>query len=104
VVFLGAYVAAYSAIVMAGHGVEIMTDQLIGGRSISFWYAFGPALDIVPDTIFETLRMCLLAVAFRRCLELFWAGSHDIQHETFPDPLGLDRPLAADARFAESRS
>ena len=36
---------------------------------------------------------CLLAVAFRRCLELFWSKSH--QAEQFPDPLALRDPIPA---------
>lgn len=99
VVFLGAYVAVYSAIVMAGDAVEMVTDRLSGGREISFWYAFGPWLTLVPDTLFETLRLCLLAVAFRRCLELFWSRSHDAAGD-FPDPLQLGDalPVTAEAK------
>jgi hypothetical protein len=93
IVFLGAYVAVYSAIVMAGNGLELLSDQLLGGRSIAFWYAYGPAVGLVPDLIFEPLRICLLAVAFRRCLELFWAKSGTAGTAEFPDPLGLGDPL-----------
>jgi hypothetical protein len=77
VVFLGAYVAVYSAAVMAGNGLGMLTEQAFGGRPISFWFAFGPALGLLPDALFEPLRIALLAVAFRRCLELFWARSHE---------------------------
>jgi hypothetical protein len=93
IVFLGAYVAVYSAIVMAGNGLELLSDQVLGGRSIAFWYAYGPAVGLVPDLIFEPLRICLLAVAFRRCLELFWAKSGTAGTAEFPDPLGLGDPL-----------
>lgn len=92
VVFLGAYVAVYSVILMAGAGVDMLTNQLSGGRDISFWYAFGPWLSVVPDAVFETLRLCLLAVAFRRCLELFWSRSHT-DAGAFPDPLLLADPV-----------
>ena len=91
-VFLGAYVAVYSAIVMAGYGVGMLTDRLSGGRDIAFWYAFGPWISLIPDLLFEPLRMCLLAVAFRRCLELFWAKSHE-EAGDFPDPLELGDPM-----------
>ncbi|MDN5764010.1 MAG: hypothetical protein L0H41_17065 [Microlunatus sp.] len=101
VVFLGAYVAVYSAIVMAGNAVEMLTDQLIGGRPIDFWYAFGPALGLLPDLLFEPLRICLLAVAFRRCLELFWAKTHDPATEEFPDPMRLADPIAMHGRIGE---
>ncbi|MET1007825.1 MAG: hypothetical protein ABWX96_19905, partial [Propionibacteriaceae bacterium] len=95
IVFLGAYVAVYSAIVMASNGLELLSDQLLGGRPVSFWYAYGPAIGLVPDLLFEPLRICLLAVAFRRCLELFWAKSGDNGTAEFPDPLGLGDPLPA---------
>lgn len=93
VVFLGAYVAVYSAIVMAGNGVETLTDQLFAGRSVSFWYAYGSGIGLLADLLVEPLRICLLAVAFRRCLELFWARSHDAAAEPFPDPAGLGDPV-----------
>ncbi|HYI52372.1 MAG TPA: hypothetical protein VEX57_00290 [Microlunatus sp.] len=93
VVFLGSYVAVYSAIVMAGDGLSVLIDTLVGGRPIGFWFAYGPALGLIPDAIFEPLRICLLAVAFRRCLELFWARSHASVEEEFPDPLGLGDPI-----------
>lgn len=92
VVFLGAYVAVYSAVVMAGDGVDMLTDRLSGGRDIAFWYAFGPWIGLLPDLVFEPLRICLLAVAFRRCLELFWAKSTE-QAAAFPDPLELGDPM-----------
>ncbi len=92
VVFLGSYVAVYSAIEMASAGVDMLTDRISGGRDISFWYAFGPWIGLLPDLLFEPLRICLLAVAFRRCLELFWARSHE-EAANFPDPLGLEDPL-----------
>lgn len=87
VVFLGAYVAVYSAIVMASNGLELLTDELFANRTIAFWYAYGPAIGLLPDLLFEPLRICLLAVAFRRCLELFWARSHAGSDE-LPDPPG----------------
>ena len=99
VVFLGAYVAVYSTILMADSAVDMLTDRLSGGRDISFWYAFGPWLTVVPDAMFETLRLCLLAVAFRRCLELFWSSSHPAGAGFHPlelaDPLPVAQPTAA---------
>ncbi|MFT4166704.1 MAG: hypothetical protein QM650_15810 [Microlunatus sp.] len=94
VVFLGAYVAVYSAIVMASNGLEMMIDHLFADRSIAFWYAYGTSLGLVPDVLFEPLRICLLAVAFRRCLELFWRRSHD-RVEVFPAAGGPEEPVPA---------
>ena len=84
VVFLGAYVAAYSAIAMASNGLEMLINHLFAGRPIAFWYAYGTSLGLIPEVLFEPLRICLLAVAFRRCLELFWARSHDVDAEKLP--------------------
>jgi hypothetical protein len=97
VVFLGAYVAVYSAIVMAGDGLNSLIDNLLGGRPISFWFAYGPALGLLTDALFEPLRICLLAVAFRRCLELFWQRSHPAAAGD-PDPRAAGDP---DPRAAE---
>lgn len=77
VLFLGSYVAVYSAIVMARNGLEMLINHLFAGQPIAFWYAYGTSLGLTPDVLFEPLRICLLAVAFRRCLELFWMRSHD---------------------------
>ena len=84
VVFLGAYVAAYSAIAMASNGLEMLINHLFAGRPIAFWYAYGTSLGLIPEVLFEPLRICLLAVAFRRCLELFWARGHDVDAEKLP--------------------
>ena len=43
----------------------------IGGHAIDFWVTWEPLTDLVQKLPFEPLRLCLLAVAFRRCLELF---------------------------------
>ena len=51
-----------------------------------------PLLDLVDDLPWEPLRLCLLAVAFRRCLELF-------QQRTAPRGRGArGRPDASEAR------
>lgn len=84
VVFVGAYVAAYSAIAMASNGLEMLINHLFAGRPIAFWYAYGTSLGLIPEVLFEPLRICLLAVAFRRCLELFWARGHDVDAEKLP--------------------
>ena len=85
VVFLGAYVAVYSVLVMADSGLEMLTNRLFAGQPIAFWYAYGTSFALIPDILLEPLRICLLAVAFRRCLELFWARSHDVDAETTPE-------------------
>ena len=37
---------------------------------------YEPAIDLLEIAPFETLRLCLLAVAFRRCLEVFRQRVH----------------------------
>ena len=69
--FLGAFVLVYAAIIVAQNSVQQLYLSLLGGHDIDFWYRLGPFLDLVDDLPWEPLRLCLLAVAFRRCLELF---------------------------------
>ncbi len=71
VLFLGSYILAYSLVLIAENYFGELTHVMIGGRSLPFWVRWGPVFDLVQTAPFETLRLCLLAVAFRRCLELF---------------------------------
>jgi hypothetical protein len=69
--FLGAFVLVYAAILVGQHTVQRLVLAVLGGHDIVFWYQAGPLLDLVANLPWEPLRLCLLAVAFRRCLELF---------------------------------
>ncbi len=69
--FLGSYVLVYSLVVMAENYVEKLTGVLLGGHLVRFWISWGPMIGLLQQVLFETLRFCLLAVAFHRCLELF---------------------------------
>ncbi len=69
--FLGAYVLVYGVVLMAQNYVQALYQAVVGGRETSFWYITGPIFDLVENLPWEPLRLCLLAVAFRRCLELF---------------------------------
>ncbi|SDV01646.1 hypothetical protein SAMN04488544_3512 [Microlunatus sagamiharensis] len=69
--FLGAFVLVYTAVLVAQNTVRRIYLSVLGGHDIDFWYRLGPVLDLVDDVPWEPLRLCLLAVAFRRCLELF---------------------------------
>ncbi len=83
--FLGAYVLVYTAVLVAQNTVRRVYLSLLGGHDIDFWYRLGPVLDLVDDVPWEPLRLCLLAVAFRRCLELFQqrtAAGADADHPT----------------------
>jgi hypothetical protein len=71
VLFLGSYILAYSLVLIAQNYAQTVLYWLIGGHDGSFWIRWEPVTDLVYGAPFETLRLCLLAVAFRRCLELF---------------------------------
>ncbi|MBO0813319.1 MAG: hypothetical protein J2P23_14920, partial [Microlunatus sp.] len=46
-------------------------NQTIGGHPMTFWMTFLPAQDFISSLPFEPWRLCLLAVALRRCLVIF---------------------------------
>lgn len=69
--FLGAYVLLYGALTILRNYLDRLLHGLIGGREVDFWFVAGPFLDLARAVPLELLRLCLLAVAFRRCLELF---------------------------------
>jgi hypothetical protein len=71
VLFLGSYVLAYSLVLIAKNYAQTLLNTVVGGHSFPFWVRWEPVFDLITDAPFETLRLCLLAVAFRRCLELF---------------------------------
>jgi len=71
VLFLGCYILAYALVLIAQNYFRSLLHWVIGGQSSVFWIRWEPAFDLLVDVPFETLRLCLLAVAFRRCLELF---------------------------------
>ncbi len=70
-VFLGSYVLVYSMIAIAQNYAGTLLYAAIGGHPVDFWVTWEPLTDLVQKLPFEPLRLCLLAVAFRRCLELF---------------------------------
>ena len=69
--FLGSYILAYSLVLIAENYLQTMLHWLIGGHRVSFWIRWEPLIELLHRAPFETLRLCLLAVAFRRWLELF---------------------------------
>lgn len=71
VLFLGSFVFAYSVLRMADNLFTTAVHRLVGGQLVDFWVIWEPLLDLVQTVPFEPLRLCLLAVAFRRCLEIF---------------------------------
>lgn len=71
IVFLGAYVLLYTAIAVIKNSIDRLVDFVVGGREVAFWFITDPFLDLIENVPAELLRLCLLAVAFRRCLEVF---------------------------------
>lgn len=69
--FLGSFILAYALVLIAQNYFETLLHWVVGGRGYVFWVRWEPIIDVLTDPPFETLRLCLLAVAFRRCLELF---------------------------------
>ncbi len=77
VVFLGSYVVLYTLLRVGRDQLERGIDALLGGHEVAFWVTWGPLIDVVPGVVFEPLRLCLLAVAFHRCLQAFRRRSPD---------------------------
>jgi hypothetical protein len=70
-VFLGSYVMLYTAIVVVQNALTWFVHFLAGGRQVDFWYINDPLVELLKNVPWELLRICLLAAAFRRCLEVF---------------------------------
>lgn len=71
VLFLGSFVLVYGLLQSVTDYAADAITRLAGGHTVEFWTIWGPWLDLLQTLPFEPLRLCLLAVAFRRCLELF---------------------------------
>jgi hypothetical protein len=69
--FLGSYIFVYNLVIIAGNYLEILINWLVGGHEAQFWVRWEPVFALAQDALVEPVRLCLLAVAFRRCLELF---------------------------------
>ncbi len=69
--FLGSFVLVHAFLQALRNYTSGALDALLGGHAVEFWTVWGPWVALAPDLAFEPLRLCLLAVAFRRCLELF---------------------------------
>jgi hypothetical protein len=69
--FLGAYIVVYAAQTVADSLWGWVMTQTIGGHPMSFWMVAIPAYNLITTLPFEPWRLCLLAVALRRCLLIF---------------------------------
>jgi hypothetical protein len=70
-IFLGCYVFMYNLVIIAQSYLEKLLHLIVGGHEGQFWVRWEPVFDLVQDAVVEPIRLCLLAVAFRRCLEIF---------------------------------
>jgi hypothetical protein len=69
--FLGSYIFLYNVVLIASNYLEKLLHWLVGGHEVQFWVRWEPVFALIQDALMEPVRLCLLAVAFRRCLELF---------------------------------
>jgi len=70
-IFLGCYVFVYNLAIIAQNYLERLLHLIVGGHEGQFWVRWEPVFSLVQDALVEPVRLCLLAVAFRRCLEIF---------------------------------
>jgi hypothetical protein len=92
--FLGSYILAYALVLIAQNYFETLLHWVVGGRDYIFWIRWEPAVAVLTEVPFETLRLCLLAVAFRRCLELF---SQRVQGSPTATPPSAPAPVPVGA-------
>jgi hypothetical protein len=69
--FLGSYIFVYTLVIIAQNYIDRGVNWLLGGHEAMFWVRWEPLFALLQDALTEPIRLCLLAVAFRRCLELF---------------------------------
>jgi hypothetical protein len=99
VLFLGSFVLVYAVLGTVTSYASEGLHRLLGGHAMDFWLVWSPWVDLALELPFEPLRLCLLAVAFRRCLELFQqrsqasaaAGSAPLVGPGVPLPVGAAR-------------
>jgi hypothetical protein len=70
-IFLGSYIFVYNLMIILRNYLDRSINWLLGDHEAQFWVRWDPVFSLVVDALAEPIRLCLLAVAFRRCLELF---------------------------------
>ena len=101
-IFLGSYIFVYNVVIIAQNYLGTLMYWIVGGHEGPFWVRWEPVFDLIPDVLVEPIRLCLLAVAFRRCLELFGQRAA-VQPRRAAKPVPATTAVAALAR-AEARS
>lgn len=71
VLFLAAYVFIYSLVTVVARAFKDTVLEIFGGRVATFWVAWDDLITGLTQPFGETLRLALLAVAFRRVLTHF---------------------------------
>src|SRR5699024_2713164 len=109
VAFLGAYVLAYALWTLLHTGITQVVIRTVGGHGSMFWLQWGTFTDIVIEGLSEPLRMCLLALAFHRCLALFRSRASAASPDPGPGaapagsaPLTPDVPASTAATLSSS--
>lgn len=82
--FLGAYVLIYTVIRMINNLIGVLADELSGGHQVDFWIKYGHFFELLQFLPTESLRICLLGVAFHRCLLSFKARAADVDTAQLP--------------------
>jgi hypothetical protein len=101
-ILLGVYIFVYNLVIVARNYLENLLYWIVGGQEGPFWVRWEPVIDLIPDALVEPIRLCLLAVAFRRCLELFAQGAVvQPRRAAYPVPATATPPALAQA---ETRS
>ncbi|GAA2093980.1 hypothetical protein GCM10009841_04100 [Microlunatus panaciterrae] len=88
-VFLGAYVLVYAIQEILQNYLHTLVITLVGGHLVGFWQVTSPIFDLVYTLPFEPLRICLLAVAFHRCLLVFLSRAHPQDRVALPELAGV---------------
>jgi hypothetical protein len=98
--FLGSYIFVYNLVIIARNYVETLMNWLVGGHEVQFWVRWEPVFALAQDALIEPVRLCFLAAAFRRCLELF------VQRSGAPAaiPAAQPDPAVSAMAIAEARS
>jgi hypothetical protein len=99
-IFLGSYIFVYNLVIILRNYLDRSINWLLGGHEAQFWVRWDPVFSLVVDALAGPVRLCLLAVAFRRCLELFAQRSRGSTSVPMAEP---EPPVPAMAH-AEVRS
>lgn len=96
VIFLGAFILVYGLQEIMENYLRNAVRLLTGGHLVAFWTTTSPIWNLIYTLPIQPWRLCLLAVAFYRCLQLLRARalSSDAAEELLDtDELHMAEPL-----------